>query len=110
VPRYVSVGASATGLDELFAVNVKGYLLGARAAAEALRPTRGSMIFTLSNASFFPRDGGPLYTASEHAGLGLVRQLAYELAFCEDPVRWVWTGSRSATRCRFRSFSASTWH
>ena len=75
-----SIEDTARGFDELFAVNVKGYLLGARAAAGALRETRGSMIFTLSNASFFPAGGGPLYTASKHAGLGLVRQLAYELA------------------------------
>ncbi|WP_236792214.1 3-(cis-5,6-dihydroxycyclohexa-1,3-dien-1-yl)propanoate dehydrogenase [Amycolatopsis sp. GM8] len=66
--------------DELFAVNVKGYLLGARAARCALRATGGCMIFTLSNASFFPAGGGALYTASKHAGVGLVRQLAYELA------------------------------
>lgn len=66
--------------DELFAVNVKGYLLGARAAAEPLRESGGSMIFTLSNASFFPGGGGVLYTASKHAGVGLVRQLAYELS------------------------------
>lgn len=70
----------ARGFDELFAVNVKGYLLGARAAVDALRASNGSMIFTLSNAAFFPGGGGPLYTASKHAGLGLVRQLAYELA------------------------------
>ena len=75
-----SIEDTARGFDELFAVNVKGYLLGARAAAEALREARGSMIFTLSNASFFPAGGGPLYTASKHAGLGLVRQLAYELS------------------------------
>ncbi|MGW3630312.1 3-(cis-5,6-dihydroxycyclohexa-1,3-dien-1-yl)propanoate dehydrogenase [Streptomyces sp. NPDC005122] len=70
----------AKGFDELFAVNVKGYLLGARASAEALRTSRGSMIFTLSNASFFPGGGGPLYTASKHAGAGLVKQLAFELS------------------------------
>lgn len=70
----------AQGFDELFGVNVKGYLLGARAAAGALRDSGGCMIFTLSNASFYPAGGGALYTASKHAGLGLVRQLAYELA------------------------------
>jgi len=66
--------------QELFDVNVKGYLLGARAVAPSLVERRGSMIFTLSNAAFFPRGGGPLYTASKHAGVGLVSQLAYELA------------------------------
>ena len=64
----------------LFGVNVKGYLLGAKATSPALRATGGTMIFTLSNAAYFPAGGGPLYTASKHAGLGLVRQLAYEYA------------------------------
>ncbi|GHH34715.1 3-(cis-5,6-dihydroxycyclohexa-1,3-dien-1-yl)propanoate dehydrogenase [Lentzea cavernae] len=66
--------------DELFAVNVKGYLIGARAAAEAVTARRGSMIFTLSNAALYPRGGGVLYTASKRAAAGLVSQLAYELA------------------------------
>ncbi len=70
----------ARGFDELFAVNVKAYLLGAKAALPALSASRGSMIFTLSNASLYPAGGGPLYVAAKHAGLGLVRQLAYELA------------------------------
>lgn len=68
------------GFDELFAVNVKGYLLAAEAAWRALVETRGSIVMTLSNASFWPNGGGPLYTASKHACLGLVRELAYELA------------------------------
>lgn len=70
----------AQGFDELFAINVKGYLLGAKAAAAELVKTEGSMIFTLSNAAFYPAGGGPLYTASKHAAVGLIRQLAYELA------------------------------
>ena len=68
------------GFDELFTINVKGYLLGAKAAAKALIASEGSMIFTLSNSSFYPGGGGPLYTASKHAAAGLIRQLAYELA------------------------------
>lgn len=66
--------------DEIFGVNVKGYVLAARAAAPHLRASEGSMIFTLSNAAFYAGGGGPLYVASKHAGLGLVRQLAYEFA------------------------------
>lgn len=66
--------------DEIFHVNVKGYLLALRAAAPALRESRGSAVLTLSNAAFYPDGGGPLYTASKHAALGLLRQLAYELA------------------------------
>ncbi|GAA2646233.1 3-(cis-5,6-dihydroxycyclohexa-1,3-dien-1-yl)propanoate dehydrogenase [Streptomyces vastus] len=72
--------ALADGFDELFAVNVKGYLLGAKAAAPLLRRASGSIVFTLSNAAFYPGGGGPMYTAAKHAALGLVRQLAYELA------------------------------
>jgi 2,3-dihydroxy-2,3-dihydrophenylpropionate dehydrogenase len=68
------------GFDELFSINVKGYLLGAKAAAAELVKSCGSMIFTLSNSAFYPGGGGPLYTASKHASVGLVRQLAYELA------------------------------
>lgn len=70
----------AQGFDELFAINVKGCLLGAKAAAPALLASRGSIIYTLSNSAFYPGGGGPLYTASKHAVLGLMRELAYELA------------------------------
>jgi NAD(P)-dependent dehydrogenase (short-subunit alcohol dehydrogenase family) len=66
--------------DELFAVNVKGYLLGAKAAYRELAKTHGCIIYTVSNAGFYPCGGGPLYTASKHAVVGLIRQLAYELA------------------------------
>lgn len=66
--------------DELFGINVKGYLLGAKAAYRELAKTRGSIIYTVSNAGFYPCGGGPLYTSSKHAVVGLIRQLAYELA------------------------------
>lgn len=66
--------------DQIFGLNVKAYLLGAKAAVAELRQTRGSMVFTVSNAGFWPGGGGPLYVASKHAVVGLVKQLAYELA------------------------------
>ena len=66
--------------DQIFGLNVKAYLLGAKAAVAELRKTRGSMVFTVSNAGFWPGGGGPLYVASKHAVVGLVKQLAYELA------------------------------
>lgn len=66
--------------DELFSVNVKGYLLLAKAALPALVRSSGALIFTVSNAGFDPAGGGPLYTASKHAVVGLIRQLAYEFA------------------------------
>src|SRR5208337_1786381 len=70
----------SAAFDELFCVNVKGYLLGAKAAYRELPQTNGCIIFTVSNAVFYPCGGGPLYTASKHAVVGLIRQLAYELA------------------------------
>ncbi len=69
-----------SGFDELFGVDVLGYLLGARAATPALLDSAGSMIFTLSNAASMSNGGGVLYTAAKHAGVGIVTQLAYELA------------------------------
>lgn len=69
-----------TAFDEIFSINVKGYLLAAEAAWRELVKTRGSIVMTLSNASFHVNGGGPLYTASKHACLGLMRELAYELA------------------------------
>lgn len=70
----------SAAFDELFAVNVKGGLLGARAALPELLKTRGSIIFTISNSGFYAGGGGPIYTASKHALVGLVKQLAHELA------------------------------
>jgi len=66
--------------DELFAINVKGCMLGAKAAMAELAKTRGNIIFTVSFAGFHPSGGGPLYTSSKHAMVGMVRELAYELA------------------------------
>jgi len=66
--------------DEIFDINVKGYVLAVEAAWRELVATRGSIVMTLSNASLHTDGGGSLYTASKHACLGLLRQFAYELA------------------------------
>lgn len=66
--------------DELFNINVKGYLLGARAALDALAATRGCIIFTGSVSGTHAGFGGALYIAAKHAITGLTRQLAFELA------------------------------
>lgn len=68
------------GFDEIFAVNVKGYLLGVKAAVAALQQSGGSVLLTASMSSWHAGVGGVVYTASKHAVVGLVRQLAYELA------------------------------
>jgi NAD(P)-dependent dehydrogenase (short-subunit alcohol dehydrogenase family) len=70
----------SAAFDEQFGVNVKGCLLGAKAALPELLKTEGCMVFTASVAGFNSGGGGALYTASKHAVVGLIRQLAAELA------------------------------
>ena len=65
---------------QIFELNVKAMLAGAKAAAPHLRASRGSLVMTASNAGLHPGGGGPIYTAAKHAVVGLVKQLAYELA------------------------------
>ena len=74
------VDALERAYDELFALNVKAYLLGAKAAAAALSDSRGSLLMTASMSSTHAGIGGVVYTASKHAVVGLIRQLAHELA------------------------------
>ena len=69
----------AAACDEQLAVNVKGCVLGAKAALPELAKSGGSIIFTASIAGFNSGGGGALYTASKHAVVGLIRQLAAEL-------------------------------
>ena len=66
--------------DELFATNVRGYLLGAYAALPHLRRSRGAIVFSASVSSVAPGWGGALYVTAKHAVAGLTKQLAYELA------------------------------
>ena len=72
-----SLGAA---FDEIFHVNVLGYMNLAKAAMRELVRCSGSLIFTVSNAGYLPDGGGPLYTASKHAVVGLIKQLAFEFA------------------------------
>lgn len=66
--------------DEIFAVNVKSYVLATKVCQEALIESEGCIIYTLSNSAFYPDGGGPLYMASKFAVRGLLTEMAYELA------------------------------
>jgi NAD(P)-dependent dehydrogenase (short-subunit alcohol dehydrogenase family) len=68
----------SAAFDELFAVNVKGCVFGAKAAFPELAKTEGSIVYTASVAGLNSGGGGSLYTASKHAVVGLIRQLAVE--------------------------------
>jgi 2,3-dihydroxy-2,3-dihydrophenylpropionate dehydrogenase len=65
--------------DEQFAVNVKGCVLGIKAVLPELARHGGAIVLTASVAGFNSGGGGALYTASKHAVVGLIRQLAVEL-------------------------------
>jgi NAD(P)-dependent dehydrogenase (short-subunit alcohol dehydrogenase family) len=66
--------------DRIFHVNVLGYINGVKAARDELRKTAGSVVLTVSNSGFYPGGGGVLYVASKHAVVGVIKQLAHELA------------------------------
>lgn len=70
----------SAGMDELFGINVKGYLFAVRAAIDELRRNKGSIVLTGSVASRHAGGGGVLYTAAKHAIVGITRQLALEFA------------------------------
>jgi len=80
LPQYGSDAQLVEMFNRLFAVNVLGYLLGARAALPELLKTNGTIVFTASTAGFYSNQGGIVYTASKHAVVGIVRELAFELA------------------------------
>lgn len=63
-------------------VNVVGYLLSLRAAADPLRAARGCAVLTLSDASFgvMGNGAGVAYATAKHAALGLLRAAARDLA------------------------------
>ena len=69
----------ARAFDELFGVNVKGYLLGVKAALPHLVESRGCVLLSASMGSFSAGTGGTGYIASKHAVVGLIHQLAFEL-------------------------------
>lgn len=66
--------------DELFHVNVKGYLLSAHIFFDLLQASKGAMVFTTSTAAYAADGGGVIYTATKGAIRSLVSQLAFEFA------------------------------
>ncbi|MBV2135110.1 SDR family oxidoreductase [Pseudomonas sp. MAP12] len=66
--------------DELFHVNVKGYMLSARVFFDLLEASQGAMVLTTSTAAYAADGGGLVYTATKGAVRSLVNQLAFEFA------------------------------
>lgn len=66
--------------DEIFAVNVKGYVLTARVFLDLLQQEKGSIVLTSSQAAYAADGGGAAYTSSKGAVRSLTQQLAFEFA------------------------------
>jgi NAD(P)-dependent dehydrogenase (short-subunit alcohol dehydrogenase family) len=69
-----------TLFNEIFNVNVKGYLLSAHIFHDLLEASKGSIVLTTSTAAYAADGGGAVYTASKGAIRSLVNQLAFEFA------------------------------
>ncbi|GAB7007440.1 SDR family NAD(P)-dependent oxidoreductase [Nocardioides sp. AN3] len=73
----------AHSANDIVTINVVGYLLAIHAAAKQLRKNRGSIVLTLSDAAFTAghvTGAGIAYTASKHAGRGILAWAAAALA------------------------------
>ncbi|MFD4831291.1 SDR family oxidoreductase [Streptomyces uncialis] len=66
--------------DELFRVNVLGYILACKVFVELLEASNGSIVLTASVAAYAADGGGLMYTATKGAVVSAVRQLAFEFA------------------------------
>lgn len=71
--------APLQGLDRILAVNLRGCLLGIRAVVPLLRPG-GTIVVTASAGGLVGVRANPVYAASKHGVVGLVRSLAPTLA------------------------------
>jgi NAD(P)-dependent dehydrogenase (short-subunit alcohol dehydrogenase family) len=79
--RNIPLDKLDAAFDEVFHINVKGYILTARVMLDLLEASQGAIVLTgSSGASFCADGGGVLYTATKHAVLGVVRQLSFEFA------------------------------
>ena len=65
-------------LDEVFAVNVRGVAATLKHGVAALRDRGGSVVVTASLNSWRAHPSQPVYTASKHAVLGLLRTAALD--------------------------------
>ncbi len=65
-------------LDEVFAVNVRGVAATLKHAVSALRERGGSIVVMASLNAWRAHRSQPVYTASKHAVLGLLRSAALD--------------------------------
>ncbi len=78
--KDIAVDRVSSLFDELFRINVLGYLLPARIFVDELEKTNGAIVLTASQAAFIADGGGLMYTATKGAVKSAVSQLAFEFA------------------------------
>lgn len=66
--------------DELFHINVLGYVLSAKVFIDLLEASNGAVVLTSSTAAYAADGGGLFYAASKGAVRSIVNQLAFEFA------------------------------
>jgi meso-butanediol dehydrogenase/(S,S)-butanediol dehydrogenase/diacetyl reductase len=87
-------GQSLEELDRVLAVNLRGVILGLRAAIPSLRATGGAIVVTASVSGMFGDPGMSAYNASKGGALNFARAAALELgadgvrvnAVCPGPI------------------------
>lgn len=78
--RDIPVERIESLFDELFHVNVLGYILACRVFVDLLEERNGAIVLTSSVAAFAADGGGLMYTATKGAVVSVVRQLALEFS------------------------------
>lgn len=76
----------------VFNINTQAVVFGVRAAVKAMKGQKGSLVATASIAGITGYQPDPIYAASKHAVVGLVRALAPQLAAKEITINCICPG------------------
>lgn len=77
---------------KIFGINVDGVVFGVRAAIGVMKGNGGSIVATASIAGITAYQPDPIYAATKHAVVGLVRSLAPQLAAREITINCICPG------------------
>jgi NAD(P)-dependent dehydrogenase (short-subunit alcohol dehydrogenase family) len=78
--RDIAIDRVTSLFDELFHINVLGYILACKVFVDLLEESDGAIVLTSSVAAYAADGGGLMYTASKGAVVAAVKQLALEFS------------------------------